>query len=193
MSAAPIAKPVIVLVDGSNVARCGAWRARVARGTGSARDADDVELRQRLVDAICSWAPTAGVHVELVFDGAGPWRAGKFRATEQVHVIGSGRADGDDVIERRAANAHRGGRAYWIVSTDRALQHVAGARAERVLDADDFVREFVGAASAASRIDVPTAVTLDSAQQATSPLGADLDDEIRAKLERLRRGLDADA
>ncbi len=172
------AVPVLVLVDGSNVARCGAWRTRHA-------DGDDIELRQRLVDALCSWAPVAGVEVHVVFDGAGPWRAGKIRATESVIVIGSGRAEGDDVLERRASNAHRDGRTYWVATSDRALQQVAGARADRVIDADDLVHELVQArASETPSIDEPR-------RPATSQLGADLDDDTRAKLERLRRGLDA--
>jgi predicted RNA-binding protein with PIN domain len=133
--------PVLVLVDGSNVARCSAWRARHVGDLDSSSPVDDVELRRRLVDALCSWASVAGVEVQVVFDGAGPWRAGKVRATAGVTVIGSGRAEGDDVVERRAANAHRDQRAYWIVTSDRALQHVSGARAERVVGAEDFVLE----------------------------------------------------
>ncbi|MCW2921152.1 MAG: hypothetical protein JWL76_1026 [Thermoleophilia bacterium] len=185
----------LVLVDGSNVARCSAWRAQLAdanrardRTTGSAADIptpiDDIELRQRLVDALCSWASVAGVEVQVVFDGAGPWRAGKVRATADVVVIGSGRAEGDDVLERRAANAHRDGRTYWVVTTDRALQQVAGARAQRVVDADDFVRE----------LDLATPSSNDAIASSAEPIASqvrhDLDEDTLAKLERLRRGLE---
>ncbi len=174
----------LVLVDGSNVARCGAWRARLA-AADVATPVDDIELRQRLVDALCSWAPVAGVEVQVVFDGAGPWRAGKVRATADVIVIGSGRAEGDDVLERRAATAHRAGRAYWVATSDRELQQVAGARAQRVLDADDFVRELAGAAAS-----TPSGAASNSATQPSSQVRDDLDEDTLAKLERLRRGLD---
>lgn len=177
----------LVLVDGSNVARCGSWRAQLAaddRAADIATPVDDIELRQRLVDALCSWAPVAGVEVQVVFDGAGPWRAGKVRATADVVVIGSGRAEGDDVIERRAANAHRDRRAYWVVTSDRQLQQVAGARAERVVDADDFVAELARATP------TPSDVLIDAPAPLTSQVRHDLDEDTLAKLERLRRGLD---
>lgn len=205
----PAPGPVLVLVDGSNVARCAAWRAlhaggsRGAGGSGGRRaldgdnPVDDVELRTRLVDALCSWAPVAGVEVHVVFDGAGPWRPGKVRASADVIVIGSGRAEGDDVLERRASNAHRDRRTYWLATSDRALQQVAGARAERVIDADDLVRELEQSRAANDQASalratpgMPDSVTVDRPAPATSQLGADLDDDTRAKLERLRRGLD---
>lgn len=166
----------LVIVDGSNVARCDGWRARAGAE-------DDHDLRRRLVDALCTWAPLAGVQVHVVFDGAGPWRAGKVRATEDVMVIGSGRADGDDVVERRAANAHRDGQAYWIATSDRELQQVAGGGADRVLSAEDLVAEL-----AAVPNDAPESHS--EAGPAGSTIGADLDDDVRARLERLRRGLD---
>ncbi len=169
MSAPPVP---LVLVDGSNVARCSAWRS--ASGV-----ADDADLRTRLVDALCTWAPVAGVEVQLVFDGAGPWRAGKVRASADVVVIGSGRADGDDVLERRASNAYRDGRAYWLATSDNALRQVAGARADRVIGADEFVAEVH-----------PQDTPVDAPDATPTRVTETLDDDTRAKLERMRRGLD---
>lgn len=165
---------ILVLVDGSNVARCAEWR--VAAGTQ-----DDMALRRGLVDAVCSWAPGAEARVDIVFDGAGPWRAGKVSASPEVRVIGSGRAEGDDVLERRAANAHRARERYWLVTSDRALQEVAGARAERILDADAFV-----AGLGAPAVDRSQAAVAGS--QPGTRLSETLDADVRARLERLRRG-----
>lgn len=167
---------ILVLVDGSNVARCAEWR--VAAGTE-----DDMALRRGLVDAVCSWAPGAEARVDIVFDGAGPWRAGKVSASPQVRVIGSGRAEGDDVLERRAANAHRARERYWLVTSDRALQEVAGARAERILDADAFVAGLgasVPADDAGRDVEFPA--------EPGTRLAEALDEDIRSRLERLRRG-----
>lgn len=170
--------PVLVIVDGSNVARCSAWRA--ANEDVAGRDDD---LRLRLVDAVCGWAARVEVQVQLVFDGAGPWRAGKLRASEAVQVIGSGRADGDAVLERRAAIAHRAGRTFWVATSDRALQQVAGARAERILDADAFVAE-LGPTRAAE----PPASDVQVVVEPGTRLAETLDADVRARLERMRRG-----
>jgi predicted RNA-binding protein with PIN domain len=169
---------VVVLVDGSNVARTGGWRR-------FARTADDHELRRRLVDAICSWAGREDHEVVIAFDGAGPWHAGTVRASVQVEVEGTGATSGDAVLERRARALRDAGAVHWIVSSDRAVAAVAGAGADRVLDSEDFVA-LLGDPSrdAPTRDEDRAAPNGPAGSSIADALGAD----ARARLERLRRG-----
>jgi predicted RNA-binding protein with PIN domain len=165
----------LVLVDGSNVARCGAWRARNP-------EVDDIALRRRLVDAIGSWAGEEGHAVFVTFDGAGPWRPGAVRISAEVEVFGTGGVEGDDVIARRAVASVRASQAYWLVTSDRGLQLLAGGGADRVVFADDFVAEL----RAASPSSAQPSVTFEA--QPGTRLAETLDDDVRARLERMRRG-----
>jgi predicted RNA-binding protein with PIN domain len=165
----------VVLVDGSNVARCGTWRA-------ANPDVDDHALRRRLVDAIGSWAATAGHDAFVTFDGAGPWQPGSTRISDAVEVFGTGRVEGDDVLAKRAVACVRSGASYWLVTSDRELQLLAGGGADRVVAADGFVAE-LGVAHAATPV---RSVTGDA--PAGTRLGESLDDDTRARLERMRRG-----
>ena len=162
---------VVVLVDGSNVARCGAW-LRGHRGVA------DPDLRRRLVDRITSWASSHDHDVVVAFDGAGPWRPGSIRVTPRVEVVGSGPAEGDDLLEQRAAELRRTRRPHWVVTSDGAVRHVAGAGADRTIASDDFVAE----------LDVAAPIERAPVQLQPSRLVDTLDDDVRAKLERLRRG-----
>lgn len=167
---------LVVLVDGSNVARCAAWVAHV----GS--DRADHELRRALVDAVASWTATAHVvdRTVVVFDGAGPWRAGETSVGSAVIVAGSGTRSGDDLVEAHAARLARAGARWWVVSSDRLLQSVAGARAERSIGADDFVVELT-AARGESPAPAPPAPT-------DPGIAGLVGDDVRARLERMRRG-----
>lgn len=167
-------QPPVYLVDGSNVARSAAW---------SSVDRGDDELRRRLVDAVCGWAARERCEVRLVFDGAGPQRSGRVRVSGEVEVVGSGRAEGDQVIRSNAARLRRERRGYWVVSSDRALQELAGAGAVGVIDAAAFVSL------------LRTASTLDDGGGGDpteappgSKLGDSVDADVRSRLERLRRG-----
>lgn len=177
MTGAKASRVTLVLVDGSNVARCTAWRARM----GAA--ADDVLLRRRLVDAIVSWAGRLGHEACITFDGAGPWRAGSTTVAPGVEVVGSGGREGDEVVEQRARQAGRAGRSVWVVTSDVPLQRVAGAHADRTIAADAFVAELDVAQD-------PSGDEPRSAQDASpgSPLAGALSPEVRARLEQLRRG-----
>lgn len=166
----------LVLVDGSNVARCRAWRQ-------VHRDADDIALRRRLVDAISSWAARSDHHAFVTFDGAGPWRPGSVRVSDAVEVFGTGGVEGDDVIARRAVAAVRTKTPYWLVTSDRELSMLAGGGADRTVRADAFVEVELGPGPSGSG---PSSVTVDL--PAGTQLAQTLDDEVRAKLERLRRG-----
>lgn len=172
-------RSTLVLVDGSNVARCGAWRSAHA-DAGS-----DHDLRRRLVDAAAGWAASSGHDVVVTFDGAGPWRPGRVRITMQLEVQGSGGAEGDDLIERQAALAGSEGRAYWLVSNDRALRMVAGAQAERTLDSDAFARLLTARPPVVAAADVDREGTVTAGP---TRIVETLDADVRARLERMRRG-----
>ena len=186
----------IVLLDGSNVSRCAAWLRRLDEAGRS-----ELPLaRRRLVDAVASWAGAAGVDVLLVFDGAGPWRPGRTTIGPGIVVEGSGGGrSGDELLERAAAQARVAGRVHWVVSSDRTLCHVAGASAERILDADTFVAVWLAGTGAGADPDggpsgrvgdrVTGVASNDPAgQSGGSSLGGLLDDDVAARLERLRRG-----
>ena len=168
----------LVLIDGSNVARCSAWRRHVGH------DASDHDLRRRLVDATCGWAASLGLRVQVTFDGVGPWKPGVVEASPEVQVIGTGGEEGDDVIARLAREVRRAGGQHWLVSSDRELRLVAGAGAVREITADDFVLELLAPA------------VIDASQEAAprvarpSQLRDSIDQDTRTKLERMRRGLD---
>jgi predicted RNA-binding protein with PIN domain len=166
----------LVLVDGSNVARCSAWRR-------ANEHADDVMLRQRLVDAIGSWAGARAFDVFVTFDGAGPWHPGSVQVTDRVEVFGTGSVEGDDVVAKRAVRSVRAREAYWLVTSDHELQLLAGGGADRVLNADDFVLVELG-------VDEPAGETRATTFEAPAGtrLAETLDDDVRAKLERMRRG-----
>lgn len=166
----------LVLVDGSNVARCGAWRARND-------DADDVTLRRRLVDAISSWAAREAHATFITFDGAGPWRPGSVAISDAVEVFGTGGVEGDDVLARRAIEAVRARESYWLVTSDRALGLLAGGGADRSVSADEFVELLA-----------PAARTPYAPGEPPSPtrLRDTMTDDVRSRLERMRRGLDPD-
>jgi predicted RNA-binding protein with PIN domain len=163
----------LVLVDGSNVAQCAAWAARNG-------GIDQHTLRRRLVDSLGSWAAGGGYEVFATFDGAGPWRPGSVRISSAVEVFGTGDVEGDDVLARQAVAAVRSGNAYWLVTSDRGLQLLAGGGADRTISADAFVAEL-----AAPSID---AASVTTELPAGTRLAESLDPATRARLERMRRG-----
>lgn len=170
---------VLVLVDGSNVARCAAWRdANADAGT-------DHDLRRRLVDAASSWAAAEGHEVVVMFDGAGPWRPGQVRISPDLVVHGSGGAEGDELIERAAGRARASRRPHWIVSNDHALRMVAGAGADRVVASDDFAAELRGERRAGA--DDERGTTTFEAHSGTR-LAEAMGGDVLARLERMRRG-----
>lgn len=166
---------IVVVIDGSNVARCAAWRA-------VAQTKVEHDLRRKLVDAVAGWiaaAPDAD-EVQLVFDGAGPWAAGETQITPVVTVIGSGARSGDEIVMSIARERVDGGDDLWIVSSDREVREVAGASAHRDIDSDSFVRVITATAVAST-----TAAAPEPLRRGIAEL---VDDRTRAKLERLRRG-----
>jgi len=160
----------LVLVDGTNVARSGAWQQ-------ARPDVGAADRFARLQDAVASWSAGAGHETLLVFDGVLVERR-----SPAMTVVGSGDRSADDVLEGAAADAWRQGRTVWVVSSDRAVQDVAGARAERVIRVDEFVGMLTTEHPATGRLEgepIPP----------RSVLGAFASDDVRSQLERMRRGL----
>lgn len=176
----PPSRPPLLVVDGSNVAHCAAWREQH-------RDADDVELRARLVDAAASAGALAGIEVVLVFDGAGPFGPRTHAVGAGLTVVGSGGAAGDAVVERLAAAAVAEGRTVDVVSSDRQVRQAAGAGALRVLHAEQWVAQLAATGTAAAgRAD---AADDDSASTPALDAIADrIDPTVLERLEELRRG-----
>ena len=182
------------LVDGSNVARSRAWEAVVQREVAELpRDlagAANPDPRARLADWIMAWRTHSGHDVVLVFDGAGPQGAGRRQWDHGYLIIGSGREEGDSVIEAEAARLAGSNVPFRLVTNDHALGNVAGSRAEAVLSVEGFVADL--AREPADRPGTTSSNTaLEEIVTERTTLADDLDDDVRAKLERMRRGLDA--
>lgn len=186
------------LVDGSNVAHSAVWRGLVEREQGELphdlRGMGRVDARARLVDWVLAWRTHSGADVVLVFDGAGPQGAGSRHVDHGYVVIGSGGDDGDDVIEAQAARLVETGVTFRLVTDDRALANVAGARAEAVLSVAGFVNDLVATlepkvGATGSNVELE-AFDVSHGEPQPTRLADDLDDDVRTKLERMRRGLD---
>jgi predicted RNA-binding protein with PIN domain len=111
-----------VLVDGENVRR--------SRWPNLSRD--------ELVERCCEWAAREGMRAVVVFDGGEP---GEERVDERCSVAGTGGESADDWLVRRAAELAADARAYWLVTSDRALRAAAGDQAERTIGGGSFLRE----------------------------------------------------
>jgi predicted RNA-binding protein with PIN domain len=175
-AAAPASATLLVLVDGMNVARSGAW-------AGVQGELAVDMLVRRLADAVASWASASGVEVLLVFDGAAP-----VPSTPACRIAGSGGATADELLERAAATARREGRTHWVASSDRVVQEVAGAGAQRVLGAAAFVAELEAAGPEPEGGVQPAPGPAGATGPGASKLGEHLDPGTRDGLERLRRG-----
>ncbi len=168
--------PVVVLVDGSNVAHSEAWRT-------ATNVEDQHDRNQRLTDAVCGWAAGERRKVTVIFDGVGPFQRGSRQITPQVEVVGTGPEEGDAVLERRAAEQRRLGATHWIVSSDNPVRQTAGSGAERVISAADFVA-LLGVAGEGGADSRSTAFSRPDPTRLVEAIDAD----IRAQLEQLRRG-----
>jgi predicted RNA-binding protein with PIN domain len=112
----------VVLVDGENVRR--------SRWPNVSAD--------ELVERCCEWARAAGAEAVVVFDGG---EAGERAVDDRCAVARSGAESADDWLVRRAAELDAAGRAYWLVTSDRALRNVAGRHAQRVIGGGGFLSE----------------------------------------------------
>lgn len=153
----------LYILDGDNVVHI--------RGAGS----DYVRAREQLVGDVAGFASEAGLDIVLVFDGDGTGRQ-----IGRVRVAYSGRETADTVIERlshRSASAAPG--TVTVVSNDTVLRHVAQRGGVHAMSAREFL-DRLGAA--------PRQRPASPESRGRTTLGDTLDPEVRAALERIRRG-----
>jgi predicted RNA-binding protein with PIN domain len=156
----------LYVLDGDNITH--------VRGAGS----DYIRAREQLVGDVAGFASEAGIDVVLVFDGAG-----RGRQIGRVRVVHSGRETADTVIERlahrRAGEGPASAGSVTVVSNDAVLRHVAQRGGVHAMSAREFL-DRLGAAPA-QRPAAPET-------RGRTTLGDTLDPEVRAALERMRRG-----
>ena len=139
------------------------------RGPGD----DYQRARELLVAEVAGYMAQTGIDAVVVFDGHGTGRQiGRTRVTH------SGRDTADTVIER-LAHRHHAEREVTVVSSDNVLRHVAQRSGVHAMSA----REFSDRLAAAPRDRFQPA-----APKRGDLLGDLLDPEVRAALERIRRG-----
>lgn len=119
---------------------------------------------RELADALASYVATRGARGVVVFDGAG-------EDVELGPLSVRYAPDADTLLERLAAE-HRSRERVLLVSSDRAVLGTAGRQVAQ-LSSQTFFRDFEAPASEAAP---------------PGGLGDRLDEETRARLERLRRG-----
>jgi predicted RNA-binding protein with PIN domain len=124
--------------------------------------------RDELVDMLASFVAGRGARGVAVFDGTGDERTiGALRVRFTQHA--------DDVIERLAAE-HRKTERVCVVSSDRAVRVTSGQEVRKVAS-----RDFLAALTPVTHVE-------REQRGAGGRVGDLLDEETRAKLERLRRG-----
>jgi len=126
--------------------------------------AGDFRDASQLVDALASFVAVKGARGVVVFDGAGE---DVVRGPLSVRYA----AHADTLIERLAAE-HRDLEAVCLVSSDVAVRGTSGQEVRKLSS-----RTFLADLEPAAHREAPR-----------SELAGRLDDETRAKLERLRRG-----
>jgi predicted RNA-binding protein with PIN domain len=119
---------------------------------------------RELVDTLASFVAVRGVRGVVVFDGRGE---DSIRGPLEVRYA----EDADALIERLAAE-HRGGERVCLVSSDSAVRGTSGQEVMK-LSSQTFVGDLE---------------PVRHEERTPSGLGDRLDDETRARLERLRRG-----
>jgi predicted RNA-binding protein with PIN domain len=126
--------------------------------------AGDYEDVSRLVDELASFVALQGARGVVVFDGVGQdVDRGPLQVRYAPHA--------DTLLERLAAE-HRSREVVCLVSSDFAIRGTSGQEV-RSLASRTFLRELTQASHA---------------ERAPSHLADRLDEETRARLERLRRG-----
>ena len=121
------------------------------------------DVRQ-LIDRLASFVAQQGARGIVVFDGHGD---DLDRGPLQVRFV----SDADTLIERLAAE-HRNSEQVCLVSSDLAVRGTSGVEV-RKLSSNTFLRDLG---------------SIDHQEPAPLRLSERLDDETRAKLEKLRRG-----
>ena len=155
------ARAPLWVIDGDNVAH--------VRGGSEEYE----RVRAELVAAVVDHAARSGAETVLVFDGHG--RDNKLGATT---VRYAGTETADTLIERLAHRSQHD-REVTVVSSDTVLRHVAQRGGVHAMSA----REYVDRLAAPAAPDAPPAPGPQRFQLADT-----VDPEVRAALERLRRG-----
>ena len=117
-----------------------------------------------LIDRLASFVGTTGARGILVFDGTGP--------DERIGPLEIRFAEHADTLLERLAAEHREKEEVQLISSDAAVRGTSGVAVRKVAS-KDFVRDLG-----------------DAGQTEYGPhrVSERIDDETRAKLERLRRG-----
>lgn len=121
--------------------------------------------RDELVDALASFVAVRGARGVVVFDGAGEER--------EVGALAVRFAPHADTLLERLAAERRDREVVLLVTSDAAVQGTTGQEVRKRGSAE-FLAELGG---------------LGHREDAASRLGERVDEETRARLERLRRGL----
>jgi predicted RNA-binding protein with PIN domain len=122
--------------------------------------------RRQLVDMLASFVALKGVRGVVVFDGSGAdERFGSLEVRFALHA--------DALLERLAAE-NRQTQRVCLVSSDAAVRGTSGQEVAKISS-----REFASTLAA---------VDLGSSREQPSRVGDRLDEETRARLERMRRG-----
>jgi predicted RNA-binding protein with PIN domain len=151
----------LYVIDGDNVCHL--------RGPGD----DYPRARELLVGEIAGYMAQAGIDAVVVLDGHGSGRQiGRTRVTH------SGRDTADTVIER-LAHTHHVDREVTVVSSDSVLRYVDQRSGVNVMSAREFSDRLAAAPRERFQAERPSGRRL---------LGDLLDPEVRAALERMRRG-----
>jgi len=127
-----------------------------------------VRDRQELVDRLASYVALRGARGVVVFDGHG--EEARYGPLEVQFA-----SPADHLVERLAAE-HRGADLVCLVSSDQAVRGTSGQEV-RHLSSQSFARELARGPAPEPRREPP----------ARSQIADALDDETRARLERLRR------
>lgn len=124
--------------------------------------------RGELVDTLASFVAGRGVRGVVVFDGVGEERAiGPLQVRFTAHA--------DDLLERLAAE-NRAAERVCVVSSDHAVRWTSGQEVRKLAS-----REFLEELAPVEHVD-------HEQQGAGGRVGDRLDPDVRAELERLRRG-----
>lgn len=122
--------------------------------------------RRELTDALASFVALHGARGILVWDGVG--------RDEEIGPLAVRFAPHADTLLERLAADHRGGETVCLVSSDFAVRGTSGQEVQKLTS-----RTFLLDLGSAAHREGPG-----------SRLGDSVDAETRARLERLRRGLD---
>jgi predicted RNA-binding protein with PIN domain len=123
-----------------------------------------IEDRRELVDLLASFVALRGARGVVVFDGVGgDERRGALEIRFASHA--------DALLERLAAE-HRDRERVCLVSSDEAVRGTSGQEVAKV-SSRDFASDLAG---------------VEHREDAASRVGERIDEETRARLERLRRG-----